>query len=55
MVIGDGDATGEVFGVGARLPVVRRVKLGTALALAARGFPTVIHDRRTAVAHEAKA
>ena len=48
VVVDDHDATGEVFGVGSRLPVARRVTLGTALALAARGVPTVIHDRRAA-------
>ncbi len=56
VVVNDHESTAEVFGVGSRLPVVRRVTLGTALALAARGIPTVVHDRRdAAVAHEARA
>jgi hypothetical protein len=32
----------EVLGVGHRFPSVRRVSLDTALALAARGVPTVV-------------
>jgi hypothetical protein len=47
VVMDDRQATAEVFGVGSRLPVMRRVPIGTALLLAARGVPAVIHDRRT--------
>jgi hypothetical protein len=47
VVIDDREAISEVFGVGSRLPVVRRVPIGTALLLAARGVPAVIRDRRT--------
>jgi hypothetical protein len=47
VVMDDREATGEVFGVGSRLPTVRRVPIGTALLLAARGVPAVIRDRRT--------
>ncbi len=50
IVLDDRAATGEVFGVGSRLPAVRRVPIGTALLLAARGVPAVIRDRRTASA-----
>jgi len=34
----------EVLGVGHRLPSVRRVSLGTALALAGRGVPTIVRS-----------
>jgi hypothetical protein len=35
----------EAFGVGHRFPAVRRVSLGTALALADQGVPIVVRDR----------
>ncbi|MDX6410271.1 MAG: hypothetical protein QOE13_3342 [Gaiellaceae bacterium] len=34
----------ELLGVGHRFPSVRRVSLDTALALAARGVPTVVRS-----------
>ena len=43
VVVDNGVATAEVFGIGNRLPVTRRVPVTTALALAARGVPLVVH------------
>lgn len=43
-VKGDGTAVCQVAGIGHRLPVVRRVSLGTALALAAEGVPWLVRS-----------
>jgi hypothetical protein len=40
----------EVHGVGHRFPSVRRVSLDTALALSARGVPTVVRSADRAAA-----
>ena len=42
IALDDGGAHCEVVGIGHRLPAARRVSLDTALALAARGVPTVV-------------
>ena len=42
IVVADGSTYCEVLGVGHRLPSTRRVSLETALALAAKGVPTVV-------------
>lgn len=47
VVLHDGGGAGEVFGVGHRRPASRPVSLTTAAALAARGVPVVIRDRRS--------
>jgi len=44
IVIDDHGTRCELLGVGHRLPNVRRVSLDTALALAARGVPTVVRS-----------
>lgn len=44
IVLDDAGARCELMGVGHRLPSARRVSLGTALALAANGVPTVVRS-----------
>ena len=43
VTITDDGAECEAFGVGHRLPNVRRISLDSALALAAEGVPTIVH------------
>ncbi len=42
----DGRAVCHAMGTGHRLPIVRRVPLGTALALAEEGVPCVVRSVR---------
>ena len=44
IALADGGAHCELMGVGHRLPSSRRVSLGTALALASSGVPTVVRS-----------
>ena len=44
IVVHDDGVHCELLGVGHRLPNVRRVSLDTALALSARGVPTVVRS-----------
>ena len=44
IVVDDAGTHCALLGVGHRLPNVRRVSLDTALALAARGVPTVVRS-----------
>ncbi len=44
ILVNEHGARCEVHGVGHRFPSVRPVSLGTALALAGRGIPTVVRS-----------
>ena len=44
IVVDAGGVHCELLGVGHRLPSVRRISLDTALALRARGVPTVVRS-----------
>jgi coproporphyrinogen III oxidase len=46
VVVHGGVTTAEVFGIGHRLPITRRVPVATALGLAAGGVPLVVHTDR---------
>lgn len=52
ILLTEGDSVCDVAGVGYRLPVVRRIPLHTATALAASGVPTIV--RRVSALESAK-
>lgn len=52
IVLTDDEPVCEVVGIGHRRPVVRRIPLHTATALAASGVPTVVRRSRVLVTQE---